>query len=343
MTRAMTVTGPVSASALGVTLHHEHLLIDMSAWQAPPRTPLQAQLANEPLRMDMLGEVRRDALVFRDNLLLDDIELAIEEVGDFQAVGGRTVVDVTVRGLGRNVRALREIADRTGLNVIAGCGYYIQQGHPRDMGERTVAELVAEFVDEITSGIDGTGILPGVIGEIGTGEPVHPDEWKVLEAACIAQRETGLPLYVHVFPAQGGTAPEVVSFVLGNGVAPDRLVVCHMDGNMDVDYQLRVAETGVYLAYDCFGVEVYFDSIDRYRCHDSERERVLLALLEAGYADQLLLSQDIAIKSCLKRFGGYGYSHVVRHIVPALERRGVDRGVIDTLLVENPARVLTIG
>lgn len=338
----MTVNGLVPTDELGVTLVHEHLLIDLRCWQYEPRNELQFELAARPLAMEMLGEVRRDPLVFVDNLVVDDPDLAVEEIGWFRDLGGRTVVDVTSVGLAPDPVQLREIANRSGIQIIAGCGYYVRQSHPPEVAEKAVDRLTEELLHEIDHGIGGSNIRPGVIGEIGTGEPVDPQEWKVLAAACQAQVASGLPLSVHVHPMEGWTAPEVVAFILDHGVEPQRVIVSHMDGNMDLTYQLAVAETGVYLGYDCFGLEVYFDCYGRHRCHDSERERILLQLIERGYEGQLLLSQDVCMKAQLRRYGGYGYDHVLRHVVPSLERQGVAAETIRAFLVDNPRRAFAI-
>jgi phosphotriesterase-related protein len=200
-----------------------------------------------------------------------------------------------------------------------------------------------ELLDEIRSGIGGTSVLPGVIGEIGTGQPVTDDEWKVLEAACNAQRETGLPLFIHVYPMlDGTTAPEITQFVLDHGVLPSRVNICHMDGHMEIPYLRTVLDMGVYISFDTFGIEAYYDSIDRRSRFDAEREAALLTLLELGYAPQLLLSQDVCMKMQLRRYGGMGYSHILRHIVPSLCRRGVGADVVDQLLRENAMRILTV-
>jgi phosphotriesterase-related protein len=339
----MSIDGPVDPEDLGITLVHEHLLIDLRAWQHAPRTDAQKKTAGDKLAMHMLGEVRRDPYVFEDNLRMDDRALAAREIGEFVALGGRTVVDVTNKGLGQDVRALREIARAAGVRVVAGSGYYVQPSHPPEVARQSVETLAEAMLDEIVNGIDGSDIRPGVIGEIGTGDPVHADEWKVLAAACIAQRHSGLPLSVHVDPMQAWTAPDVVGRILDAGVPAAKVIVCHMDGNMDLDYQVRVAETGVFVSYDCFGLEVYFDCHGRYRCHDSERERVLLQLLARGYESQILLSQDVCMKAQLREYGGYGYDHVLRHILPSLRRQGVSEQTLSGIIIDNPARALTIG
>jgi len=340
--KVVTVGGPIDPDRLGVTLVHEHLLLDGRVWQQEPATLRQRALCKESIRMDFLGDVRRDALVFEDNLVLDDPELARQEVLEFRALGGSTIVDVTCCGIGRDVRSLAMIQQEAGINIIAGCGYYVQPSHPPEVSRTDVDGLTELLLLDLLKGIDGSRIRAGVIGEIGTSATVHRDEWKVLTAACAAQRESGVALSVHVHPMQGTTAPEVVGHILGQGVDPARVIICHMDGNMDLEYQLGVAETGVYISYDCFGLELYFDSLNSYRCHDSERERLLLQLLEHGYGRQLLLSHDVCYKVMLKHYGGYGYDHLLRHIVPSLCRNGVSRETIDLLLVENPRRALTI-
>jgi phosphotriesterase-related protein len=290
--------------------------------------------------MEMLGEVRRDPLVFDDNLILDDRDLALEETLRFRNLGGRTIVDVTNRGLGQNVLALREISERSGLQIVAGCGYYIRESHPKEVAKHSAESLAQLMLKDIKEGIDGSGIRPGIIGEIGTGEPVDAEEWKVLDAACMAQKASALPLSVHVYPALGRTAPEVVARILRQGLDPKKVIICHMDGNMDFDYQIGVAKTGVWISYDCFGLEVYFDNMGRYRCHDSERERFLLKLLDAGFLPQILLSQDVCMKAQLHKFGGYGYDHILRHIQPSLLRQGLTDGVFHQLMVENPRAAL---
>jgi phosphotriesterase-related protein len=339
----MTVRGVVDSGELGPTLTHEHVFCDLAAWQVPPRTERQTRWSDESIRMDMLGEVRRDALVFRDNLRLDDEAVAAAELQDMREVGVKTLVELSVQGLHGRPEKLLELATLLDLNIVVGCGYYIQPSHPSDLHSRSVEELTEELLSEIADGFPGSGIRPGVIGEIGTGQPVHQDEQKVLDAACNAQLETGLPLYVHVYPmADGHTALTIATTILDRGVDPGRVNICHMDGRLDFDYQSAVLDTGVFISFDTFGQEAYYDAIDRRSSFDAEREAALIRLLEAGYERQLLLSQDNCLKVHLCAYGGYGYGHIMRHIVPSLARRGVPADTIDRLMTDNPRRLLTI-
>jgi phosphotriesterase-related protein len=339
----MTVAGPIAPAQLGVTLTHEHLVVDTRCWQVPPRTERQRERANDRLTIDMLGDVRRDALVYSDNLHVDEPEKLLSELESFRELGGASLVDLSVKGLEPDYAVMQDLARRSGLNVIAGSGYYVQPSHPERIAEQTEGQLFDELMLEIENGLAGTAVRPGVIGEIGTGQPVHPDEWKVLGAACEAQKASGLPLFVHVYPdSRGRTAPEVSDFIVGRGVDPARVNICHMDGYMDVDYMTEVLRRGVIIAFDGFGLECYYDSLDGFRCHDSVREQCLLELLEGGYLEQLLISQDVCMKLQLKAYGGYGFDHILRNIVPSLERHGVGAEEIHQLMVETPQRLLTI-
>lgn len=180
----MTVKGPIDPSELGVTMTHEHPFCDLGCWQASPQTPLQESLANAPISIKFLGELRRDALVFGDNLILQDEETLLHELQDLASAGGRAIVDLTVIGLEPAIGKLRAIAERTDLNIIAGCGYYIHDSHPPTIRESSVDAVAEELLRQVRSGIGGTNVLPGAIGEIGTGQPVTDDEWKMLEATC---------------------------------------------------------------------------------------------------------------------------------------------------------------
>lgn len=342
---ARTIDGLVPVTDLGIVLAHEHLSLDLRSWQAAPASSDEQKLADAPLTMPILGEVRRNPLMSIDNLILDDEKAIIDDLRDFRSLGGRTVVDLTVRGLSPRIDSVRRIAHEADVHVIAGCGYYIRDSHPREVAADSVESLTDRIVREVIEGFcDGSGVLPGVIGEIGTSQPVHPAEWKVLEAACRAQRQTGLPLFVHVYPMSptANTAPEVARFILERGVEPSRTVLCHMDAYPNATDILDVAALGMYISFDGFGLESYYTATDEYRIRDFERETHILKLLEAGHEERLLISQDVCMKMQLRKYGGCGYAHILRHIVPDLKRRGVSDATLETLLVQNPARVLAI-
>ena len=128
--QVMTVRGPVPLDALGVTLMHEHLLIDAAAGGTGRAEPERLHLASAPVHAGIIGELRMDPFVNLDNCRLDDEQLAIAELLPFKAPGGATVVDPTCRGIGRDPAALQRISEATGLNIVMGAGYYLEGSHP---------------------------------------------------------------------------------------------------------------------------------------------------------------------------------------------------------------------
>lgn len=340
----MTAHGLRPANSLGITLTHEHLLVDLRVYGAEARNQRQKDLLGRPVTMDALGELRRAPGLLEDNLVLDDAEMLADELKDFRAAGGETVVEVSPLGIRGDLHKVVEVAQRADVNLVLGSGYYIEPTHPPDVSDLTVDDLTAKMVRAACEGFDDTPIRPGVIGEIGISQPPTENEWKVLTAACEAQKETGLPLMIHpYFGENSRVAPRIVQYVLSMGVAPTRVNICHMDGFMNIDYQRRVADMGVFISFDTFGLEVYYDGFSfNHNTHDSQREKHIVMLTELGYIDQLLISQDVCMKFQLKSFGGYGYSHILDHIVPSLSHKGLSDNQINGLLVDNPRRFLSL-
>jgi phosphotriesterase-related protein len=344
--RIMTVTGPVAADRLGRTMMHEHLVADLTVWFNAPED-LGVDL-DRPVEMSMLGQLRRDAFgLTRDNLRIGD--LAAEEAERFARAGGGAIVDVTPRALNRQPERLRAIAEETGLAVVMGCGYYVEAAHPDSVRGMTADDIAAELVAELVDGVDGTGIRPGIIGEIGTsGAPretmrkeghVTADEEKVLRGAARAAQRTGVAVTVHLDP-RGEGGDTVLDILESESMPPERIVLGHLDHVPSIEYHLRLAARGPYIQYDNFGREYYWDAEDVYWNNDHWRTNAVAELVRRGLASQLLISQDVCFKMDLRAFGGYGYDHILVDIVPLLERLGVGDSDLETILVENPRRVL---
>jgi phosphotriesterase-related protein len=325
---------------MGVTLPHEHLLIDFKVMFAEPASAADRARAHEPVSLSNLGWVRQNFNANLDNLRLTDERMAADEILLFKDAGGRTVVDPTPKTLARDPLALARIARATGLNVVMGAGYYVAASHPPDMDMLTVDELAREMIADVTIGVEGTGVRAGLLGEIGCTHPWTDNERKVLRAAIAAQRETGAPLMVH--PGRHPRMPmDIVELVQKEGGDPRRTIMCHICRTIaDVRAVIDLAQTGLWLEYDLFGLEnsyyPYNPAFDM--PNDGGRMAHVLALIEAGHRDQLLLSHDIAYKTSLVRYGGYGYHHLLVNVVPRLRAKGVDDAGLRRLLVENPAR-----
>jgi phosphotriesterase-related protein len=341
-----TVLGDVPSDSLGMTLAHEHIFIDLrNQFRVPAdenKRTQSAQLIDE----STINLLARNPYALVDNLLLDDLDTAAAELDMFKSLGGSSVVDCTSRTLGRAPVKLRELSKRTGLHIVAGCGYYTQDTHPADMADRPVESIAEELVGDLTDGIEGSGIRAGVIGEIGTGAELHPDERKNLLAAAMAHQEVPAAIHVHTFP-WARAALEIADLLIGAAVEPAKVVIDHLDVDIDVGYIERLLARGVMVEFDCFGKEYQLDASDEAFAPgpfalDTDRVDVLTQLIDKGYTDQLLIANDICFKTLLVAYGGNGYAHVIKDVVPLLRDRGVDSDTIDALLVQNPMRLYTI-
>lgn len=147
-----------------------------------------------------IGVLRGNPFAIRDNLLLNDVNVAIEELLEFKKADGNAVADATTKNRGRDPRALRTISIETSIHIIMGGGYYLEKSSSSLLCSKTTSQIAEEMIKEIKKGINGTDILPGMIGEIGTSKDIAENEEKVLRAAASTQLETGLTTVVHPYP-----------------------------------------------------------------------------------------------------------------------------------------------
>lgn len=352
MKKILTVQGPIEPEELGQTLFHEHIFVDMREHWTEPTTALGGALRDAPVTIDMLATLRRYPFsTTRDNLLLADERLAIEELGHFHRAGGSAVVDVTSIGLKRDPAALFRASRATGLHIVMGGGCYVERAHPDWVSEASVEELARTFADDIWRGAEGTRLRSGMIGEIGVsgfakGSTVKEghmtaQEEKVLRAGGRAAVETGACVSVHVdLRSLGGY--EVLDKLEDEGMDPNRVVLCHMDFVEDPVYHRDLAGRGAYLEFSSFGREYYYDGAGLSWGHDHAKLETVARLVDDGFAERILISQDVCMKMDLLAYGGNGYGHVSTTIVERMRRRSIDEDVLYTILVENPRRALTI-
>ena len=336
-----TVAGPIPVDELGVTMMHEHIVVDATSWWHCPDCAERMFLTDDPVRMGILGELRMDPFVNRDNCSLTDVDLAVAELRQLADLGGRTVVDPTNRGMGRSPLTLRRISERIGLNIVMGAGYYLEASHPAHLKDMTRHDIADEIEREATDGLGDSGVRIGIIGEIGISKDFTPAEEKSLRGAALAQARTGLPLSVHL-PGWERLAHRVLDVVGEEGGDLRHTVLCHMNpSGRDQDYQTSLAARGAFLEYDMVGMDYYYADQDAQCPSDEDNARAIKALLDAGFGHSVLLSQDVFLKMMLTHYGGFGYAYVLRHFVPRLRRHGVTTSRIDTLLVDNPRSVFS--
>ena len=311
MAHVQTVLGPIDPATLGWTLPHEHTQIAL--WHIASRWDYWQLTRNEPV---ILGELAR-----------------------FAAAGGSGLVDLTLPGVGRDPAWLRDIATASGLHVVMGCGWYRGVHYPAEsrIDRRTVDDLADELVTEITDGVDGTGVRPGIIGEIGTDKPwVSALEERVHRAAARAARRTGLAVTTHGVMSPVGL--DQLRILEEEGLDPARVVIGHADSYPVLEHHLAIIERGANVEFDFLGMNfLALERLGEPRVID-----LLGELVARGHADRILLSQDVCHDSQLKCYEGNGYVYLAETFLPRLRDAGVTDAQIETMTVANPRRLLTI-
>ena len=339
--QVQTVLGPVSPENLGPTTTHEHLLIDFTCMFDPPKEASERFKAFAPVTLENLGWIRYNPFRNKDNLEVLDQDLAIHEILQFKAQGGGTVVDATTFGIGRDPKALTRISRLTGVNVVMGAGFYVDAVHPDDMDHMTDTELGDEIITQLSTGVDNTDIKAGIIGELGCSWPLTENERKVLAGGARAQVSTGAAILIH--PGRNIQAPfEIIDVLAESGADPEKIIMGHIDRTvLEEDVLLKLAERGTYLEYDLFGMETsYYALSDIDLPSDAQRIGFIKLLIEAGFADRIVLAHDVFAKSRLTKYGGPGIGHILENIVPRMLEAGISENDINKMTVQNPARIL---
>jgi phosphotriesterase-related protein len=334
------VNGNLDPSQLGKTMTHEHLLWDQIVWWGgdPEELSLRAAI-HQPISMEMLGQVFYQPHRYLDNIQQFDVDLAISEAAYLKKAGCSSLVDVTSLGLGRDPMALAAISSATGLNIIMGSGYYQSSLMPAEMQTWSKEQHAAQIVDEFENGVKYTGIRPGVIGEIGMNDLNDPRDINRLKAAGLAQKTTGAPLYIHPIMLEQKDH-QILDILESEGTDLTKVVLCHCDPTlMYPDYHHSLAQRGAYIEYDQFGLEfIVADWI--WLPRDIDRIHAICKQIEMGGLERILVSQDVAFKTSLVKYGGGGYGHILRDLVPHMRHAGITEKQLQTIMVENPARLL---
>jgi len=342
--KVQTVLGLIDGDELGLTLPHEHLLLDLSVrFQLQDQSVSARVMAEKPVSLDMIGWLRFHLFENRNNLMLEDEELAIKEASLFKLAGGKSMVDVTNWGIGRDLLVLTRISRATKLNIIMGTGYYtMDSGCAEALKTKSEDEIFEEIVQDIMVGTDG--ICAGIIGEIGADSwPLDDIEIKSLRAAVRAQRATGAALTIH--PGRLEESPlQILKIIDKAGADISRVVINHLDRTAySFESMVEMAKTGCYLEFDCFSMEGYYPR--RYGVfdvpNDAARVNYIIRLIDQGYLNQILISTDTCMKSRLVAYGGPGYAHIPDNVIPWMRAKGMSEEIINTITVENPKRMLT--
>jgi phosphotriesterase-related protein len=281
-----------------------------------------------------------DFPILQPPCVLNDPELVLEELDSFYAAGGRAIAEMTVHGWGRDVGVLRELSSRSGIQIIATSGFYIRACHPVFVTQFSIDELAAILVRELTYGADGTEIRTGVLKSAISRPTIEGLERKCARAVARAQRHTGASIMTHSaaacrFEVAGGNVGmQLLDLFEAEGVNPGRVIIGHVDSNVDVRQLTALVVRGAFVEFDLVGRTE--------RLLDETRVELLCRLVEMGYDRHLLLSTDVCRVSDLRIRGGRGYDYVLVHFVPRLRKAGFDDELLHRILVENPARALSM-
>jgi len=399
--RVITVTGPVDPRLLGPTLIHEHLFYDWFEGLPGPRRdgivdPMTLRRMQE--RGWAVPRSREELLLFtapdvtlaaipalrtgarmRANYVMSDPMLMAREVAAFQAVGGRTIVDQTPRGLGRDLARLRSFSRLTGLTVVAGTGWYRWPFHPPALRRQSIEWIARRLIRDVEEG-DESGVRSGIIGEIpldSRSVRISAPLEQTLADSAVAQRSgAGRARLLAVPAAERSRIPlqeiydeaelrvlraaarasaatgaalslHVTDPWLGyldaleaEGADLSRVIISHAHGILGDPVLLEAAlRRGVVLQAD-YDFQ-HYPTFAPVRPIDATLDGIARAI-RTGRRDQILLSLDICNRIGLRRYGGGGYSTLQELILPQLRARGVSEADILHVLVENPRRLLTI-
>ncbi|KRE22989.1 hypothetical protein [Agromyces sp. Soil535] len=336
-----TVLGEIEAAELGVASMHEHVLADASALQ---RTGVELLDPAQPVTAELAGALRWGQLALEDNLRLEDVAVAAEELAHAARGGQRAVVEATSLGLGPDHGRLPGISRATGLHVVACYGAYLGGGIPawyRELDENGRERL---FAAALADAIPGTDFRAGMLGIMGTTDAftgvAGVDERASLRAAARAAAAHGAAVSIRLDPGRrNGLA--VLAAVEAAGLPAARVVLANVDEYADPGYLAELGAAGAVLEM-CFGGEG--GHLGRVRnTPDFARLDALVGLLADAPEIRWVLGTSLWTKAQYRRFGGPGYDHLVARVIPGLRSLGVDAETLARLTVTEPARVLDRG
>ncbi|KZC05134.1 Phosphotriesterase-related protein, partial [Dufourea novaeangliae] len=338
-----TVLGEKSADELGKVLTHEHLALSFNTFYVPPPDHLDRFLYDK-IEIQNLGVLRQYPYSSKYNLKFNDndtFNAVLEDVKLFREFGGGTIVENSNYGLERDIPLMRKISRETGVNIIAGTGYYVaatQSTHA--LLNYSIEDMYYMMWGEMTQGcIVVPGVKTGFIGEVGSNWPIEEFEKRAIQATGKLQSELKCPVSFH--PGRDPAAPaEIMRIYQEAGGDSRKAIMSHMDRTITDEQKLLefADETKCYCQFDLFGLECSFYQLSPKIDMLSDAQRIdrVKILRDDGKLDRVLLSHDIHTKHRLMKFGGHGYSHILNNVLPHMMLKGFTQQEVDTLTIQNP-------
>ena len=283
--RIITVTGEIPASAIGKTLHHEHVLVDF-------------------IGADSTGYDRWN----RDSVIGKVLPYLLE----IRNLGYKTLIECTPAYLGRDPLLLKMLSEKSGIQIVTNTGYYSAVGGkflPANAFTENAGQLAARWIEEFNNGIEGTGIRPGFIKIAVERAPLQEINRKVVEAACITHKATGLVIMSHTGPAI--PAFQELEILKQFGVSPNAFIWTHANNEVDFNKHVEAARLGAWVAFDKFTPA----DTDRF-------VQFALLMKKEGLLNRVLFSHDAGWYKPGEPSGGEfrGYTDIENYLIPALKK-----------------------
>ena len=295
-----TVLGDINKEEFGYALAHEHFILD-------------------------LDHIRHD-----EQSKIETVEEVIPEIKKAMNQGIQATVEVTTIDMQRDVLKLKKISEQTHLNIVCSTGFYLNEYHPAYLNNMGAEDIAKIYEKELIEGIDNTNIRAGIIAEIASSaNGFVGNEKKILEAAGIASKKTGFAVSTHTGKIN---AKETIYTLLKKGVNPDKIIIGHQDLINNIEYHLSLLKTGVNIGFDTCGKVAYQA--------DETRAKNIVTLIEKGYGEHIVLSNDVSRRTYFTSYGKDGYTAVTSKIVPFLKEYGIKQEDLNKLLKTNVARIL---
>jgi phosphotriesterase-related protein len=305
--KVLTLSGWIPAEQLGITLPHEHLIVQ--GWDYQER--------NYP-------------------------NSAYMELARFAQAGGKTLVEVSSIGRSRDPRFFKRLADRAGVQVVMGTGFYRDGWLPEAVHGMTVDAMTDVIVEEIAEGVDGTGLRAGIIGEVGVSRQLTTTEMRSLAAAARAQRITGAAITLH-FEIGSAQAEydHALNILAENGADLTHVAVGHLVSRPDnLELCQHLAGRGCFIEFDLFGQERWYVMNEMMQTHPDVQTSSIKGFLDNGLLSHLLISQNVNHVDLMTVNGGDGYVHLLKNVAPKIKSYGVTEAELATMMVTNPGRLL---
>lgn len=305
--KIITVTGEISPEKMGKTLHHEHLLVDF-------------------IGADSTGYFRWD----REEV----VKKVLPYLEGIKAAGYKTLVDATPKFLGRDPELLKELSEKSGIQILTNTGLYTAVGGkflPPYAFTDTPEQLAERWISEAKSGIEGTGIYPGFIKIAVERKPLEDIQRKIVAAACLTHKATGLAIMSHTGPAVA--AFEEFEIVEKNGIAPSAFIWTHANNEKNLDKQVEAARKGYWIAFDKFTPADTAEYVSFAKLMKGE-----------GLLDKLLFSHDAGWFDPMVPGGGNfrGFTDIEKYLIPALKENGFSQADLAQVFIQNPARAFEV-